>query len=198
MKKIDFPVNFKFRISTFANDFTATDLSGHTIAYVRQKMFKLKEDIQVYNDESKSEVNFNIKADRWLDFSAAYSFTDTEGKEIGKVVRKGWRSLWKARYEVMDEAQQPQFTISEENAWIKVLDGLLGEIPVLGIFTGYLFNPAYVLTDSNEEVLLRLKKKPSFFGRKFEVEKEGKIQDEDTARAMLALMMMVLLERRRG
>ena len=57
-----------------------SDASGNTIAYVRQKMFKLKEDISIFADETKSQVNFKIKADRWLDFSAAYSITNAEGK----------------------------------------------------------------------------------------------------------------------
>ena len=55
MQNISFPLNFKFNISTFANDFVATDASGATVAYVRQKMFKLKEDILIYNDENKTK-----------------------------------------------------------------------------------------------------------------------------------------------
>ena len=44
-KEFTFPITFKFKISTLANDFTALDESGATIAYVRQKMFKFKEAI---------------------------------------------------------------------------------------------------------------------------------------------------------
>ena len=39
------PISFKFNIGTFHNDFTATDVSGNVIAYVKQKLFKLKEEI---------------------------------------------------------------------------------------------------------------------------------------------------------
>lgn len=55
MQKIQFPVNFQFKVSTIANDFTATDADGKTLAYVRQKMFKLKEDIQIYSDDSREK-----------------------------------------------------------------------------------------------------------------------------------------------
>ena len=85
MQNLQFPIDFTFKVSSFANDFTATDLSGKTIAYVRQKMLKFKEDIQVFSDESKTEVNYAIKADRWLDFSAAYAFYDGSGTYIGKI-----------------------------------------------------------------------------------------------------------------
>ncbi|MEO0468150.1 MAG: hypothetical protein AAF206_00915 [Bacteroidota bacterium] len=198
MKQLNFPLNFKFKISSLANDFTATDASGNVVAYVRQKMFKFKEDIQIFSDTSRQDQIFRIKADRWLDFSAAYSFTDKEGKELGKIARKGWASLWKAHYELIDQNQQLQYNIREENAWVKVLDGLLGEIPIVGMFTGYLFNPAYVVTSLDGQTVARLKKDPSLVGRRFTVSKLEEIDQDDQERIVLGLMMMILLERRRG
>ncbi|MDG1159208.1 MAG: hypothetical protein P8N19_06920 [Flavobacteriales bacterium] len=198
MKDLQFPINFKFKIGTLANDFVATDASGTTVAYVRQKMFKLKEDILIYSNESKSDTLFRIKADRWLDFSAAYSFTDKEGKEMGKIVRKGWRSIWKTSYELVDQNQNIQYHVNEENAWVKVWDSLLGEVPLLGMFTGYFFNPAYLVTDLNGKVVAKIKKQASFFGRHFEVSKLADIDQDDQERIMLGLMMMILLERRKG
>lgn len=198
MKNIIFPVQFQFNISTLANDFTATDATGNTVAYVRQKLFKLKEEILIYNDSSKSDINYRIKADRWLDFSASYAFFDANGTEFGKVARKGWKSIWKAEYTVIDQFQQPQYTIREENGWTKVFDSLLGEVPLLGMFTGYFFNPSYLVTDAQQRPVVRLKKLASFFGRKFELTKVGELDSDDDDRVMLALMMMILLERRRG
>lgn len=198
MKDLQFPINFKFKIGTLANDFVASDASGATVAYVRQKMFKLKEDILIYSNESKSDTLFRIKADRWLDFSAAYSFTDKDGKEMGKIVRKGWRSIWKTAYELLDQNQELQFHVNEESAWVKVWDSLLGEVPLLGMFTGYFFNPAYLVTDLNGLVVAKIKKQASFFGRHFEVSKLADIDKDDQERIMLGLMMMILLERRKG
>lgn len=198
MKELQFPVKFNFNISTLANDFTAKDTTGRTVAYVKQKMFKLKEDITIYDNENKTNVNFKIKADKWIDFSTAYSITNNSGKEIGKVARKGWASLWKAHYELIDQNKQPQYDIREENAWVKVLDGMLGQIPVLSMFTGYLFNPSYIVTNKRNEKIVRLKKEPSFFGRKFEISKLKDIDQDDQERIILGTMMMILLERRRG
>lgn len=198
MQEIKFPVNFQFKISTLSNDFTATDATGKCIAYVRQKMFKLKEEIIIYNDESKSKVNYRIKADRWLDFSAAYAFYDERGAEIGKIARKGWRSIWKAKYDVIDQHQALQYHINEENGWVKVIDSLLGEIPILGFFTGYFFNPTYLVSDTDGKAIVRLSKLPSFWGRKFELTKRDEMDNDDDDRIVLALMMMILLERRRG
>lgn len=198
MKNLQFPLNFKFKIGTLANDFVASDATGATVAYVRQKMFKLKEDILIYSNESKSDTLFRIRADRWLDFSAAYSFTDKDGKEMGKIVRKGWRSIWKTSYELIDQHQNIQYHVKEENAWVKVWDSLLGEVPLLGMFTGYFFNPAYLVTDLQGNVVAKIKKQASFFGRHFEVSKLQDIDQDDQERIMLGLMMMILLERRKG
>jgi uncharacterized protein YxjI len=198
MKDLQFPIQLVFNIGTLSNDFSALDANGRTLAYVKQKLLKLKEDISIYSDESKSQVNYKIKADRWIDFSAAYSITDGEGNELGKIARKGWASLWKAEYDLIDQHQQPQFKIREENGWVKVWDSLLGEIPILGMFTGYLFNPSYKVTDKDENIILRLKKEPSFFGRKFTISKIGTTDNDDDERVILGLMMMILLERRRG
>ncbi|OEK08869.1 hypothetical protein A8C32_00920 [Flavivirga aquatica] len=198
MKEVKYPVSFKFNITTLSNDFIAKDSLGTTIAYVKQKMFKLKEDILIYNDESKSEIEYRINADKWIDFSAVYSIKDKKGKEIGKVARKGWKSLWKTEYELIDQHQKFQYHIREDNAWVKVIDSLIGQIPVLGAFTGYFFNPSYSVLDLNNKAIVRLKKEASFFGRKFKISKLSDIDLDDEEQIILGLMMMILLERRKG
>ncbi|WP_405369448.1 hypothetical protein [Nonlabens sp. Asnod2-A12] len=198
MNNLQYPIKFSFKITTLSNDFTAKNASGQTIAYVKQKMFKLKEAISVYSDESKSQVLFTIAANKWLDFSAAYSMTDANGNEIGKIARKGWRSMWKAEYDIVDQNNQPQYKVQEANAWVRVADSMIGEIPVLGAFTGYLFNPTYNVTNKAGQIVVKLKKMPSFFGKEFELEKVADIDEDDKERVMLGLMMMILLERRRG
>lgn len=198
MKKLLFPIELTFKIGTLANDFIATDSSGSTVGYVRQKMFKFKEDIEVFSDDSRTRLLYRIRADKWLDWSAAYSFTDGLGRDIGKVARQGWASIWKAHYEIIDQNNQLQYHVREENGWVKVVDSFIGEVPVLSMFTGYLFNPSYIVTDLRDNPIARLKKEPSFWGRKFSIIQLGDIDQDDDDRIMLGLMMMILLERRRG
>jgi uncharacterized protein YxjI len=198
MQDLKFPIRFSFKIGTLSNDFTATDASGKMVAYVRQKLFKLKEDIQIFSDESRSKVLYEIKADQWIDFSAAYQFYDETGTGFGKIARKGWRSIWKAEYEIIDENDQLQYHVREENGWIKVMDNLFGQIPILGMLTGYVFNPTYLVSDLNGKERARLVKQPSLFGKEFTVEKTSTFDNDDDDRIMLGLMMMILLERARG
>ncbi|MBP6356512.1 MAG: hypothetical protein KA303_04380 [Paludibacter sp.] len=198
MNSMQFPLQLTFKVTTLSNDFVATDATGNTIAYVRQKMLRLLEEVQVFNNESRSELNYTIRANRWLDFNSTYTFTNRIGYEVGRIVRKGWASLWKAHYEIFDEKQQSDLIIREENPWAKIFDSMLGEIPLLGILSGYLFHPSYIVTRPNGTEVVRLTKQPSFWGRKFNVDKLANFESGEEERIVLGLMMMILLERQRG
>lgn len=198
MQEVKFPLTFNFKITTISNDFTVTNANGLTICYVKQKLFKLTEEVNVYSDESQSELLYFIKANKWIDFSAAYTFTDAHGRELGRVARKGWASLWKAHYEIFDENQQQDLIIREENAWIRVADSVLGQVPVVGMLTGYFFNPSYLVIRPDGTLVARLKKEKSFFSRTFTVTQENEFQDGESTRVILGLIMMILLERSRS
>jgi hypothetical protein len=120
------------------------------------------------------------------------------GYEIGWIVRKGWASLWKANYEILDEKQQIDLVIHEENPWAKIFDSMLGELPLVGMLSGYLFHPSYIATRPDGTQVVRLKKEPSFFGRKFTIDKLAQFETGEEDRLLLGLMMLILLERRRG
>jgi len=198
MNKLQFPLDLTFKISTLSNDFVTQDANGITVAYVRQKMLKLIDEIQVYTDESRSQLIYTIKANQWLDFSASYAFTDAKGKDIGRVARKGWASLWKANYDIFDEQQIKQLFVREENPWAKVFDTLLSEVPFLNLLTGFFFHPTYSVARPDDTKIARLSKVSSFFGRKFVIEKLAEFEKGEEERILLGLMMMILLERRRG
>lgn len=192
MNLLQFPLDLTFKIGTLSNDFVAKDANEQTVAYVRQKMLKLIDEVQVFSDESRSELNYTIKANKWLDFSASYSFTDMNGKDLGRIARKGWASLWKANYDIFDEAQIKDLHVREENPWSKVFDALLCEVPVVNLLTGYFFHPSYSVSRPDGT------KVASFFGRRFVIEKLEEFDKGEEERILLGLMMMILLERRRG
>lgn len=198
LNNIFYPYNFSFKIGTIHNDFVAKDATGNTKAFVKQKLFKLKEHVEVFSDETRSSLLYNINANKWLDFNTTYSFVDTTGNNVGRLARKGWRSLWKASYELYDEKDQQDLLIQEKNAWVKVMDGVLSGIPVLGIFSGYLFNPSYLVSRPDGTLVATFTKQPSLFGRSFKLEQDAVFEAGEEQRIHLGLMMMALLERRRG
>jgi hypothetical protein len=89
---------------------------GQLVLYCQQKMFKLKEDIRAYSDESRSQEVLFIQARSVLDFSAAYDVIEpVSGNKIGVLRRKGWRSLMRDQWEVLGPEDQPLGVLFEDN-----------------------------------------------------------------------------------
>ena len=195
---MNYPIDFSFKLLAIASQIYIRDANGSLLAYVKQKLFKLREDINVFADENQTQHLFNIKADRVLDFSAKYNFTDARGNFIGSIKRRGMRSIFKASYEIYDAGDVQVMKINEENGWIKVIDSVIGELPVVGMFTGYFFNPSYVVTRMDDSTVARLGKQPAFFEGKFRMSKLGEMAPEEEPRVLLSLLTMTLLERIRG
>src|SRR5215207_35520 len=98
-----YPIDFSFKLLAIASQIYIRDANGSLLGYVKQKLFKLKEDINVFADENQTQHLFNIKADRVLDFSAKYNFTSAQGQSLGSIKRRGMRSIFKASYEIFDK-----------------------------------------------------------------------------------------------
>lgn len=195
---MNFPIDLTFKILALASQIYIRDANGNMLGYVKQKLLKLKEDINVFSDDKQSNVLFNIKADRVIDFSAKYNFSDSQGNRIGSIKRKGMRSIFKANYEIRDAADNHVMNINEENGWIKVIDSLVGELPIVGMFTGYFFNPAYILSRVDGTAIARLQKQPAFLEGKFQITSQGQMNGDEETRALLSFLTMTLLERARG
>ena len=195
---MNYPLSLSFKLLALASQIYMRDANGNLIGYVKQKLLKLKEDINVFADEGQTQHLFNIKADRILDFSANYRFTNSQGNALGSIRRKGMRSIWKANYEIFDAAGNQVLQINEENGWVKVGDALLGELPIIGMFTGYLFNPSYIVSRIDGSPVARLKKQPAFFEGKFNLEPQIQLSGNEETLVLLGVLMMTLLERRRG
>lgn len=195
---MNYPIRLSFKLLAIASQIYIRDSRGALIGYVKQKLFKLKEEINVFADEGQTQHLFTIKADRILDFSPVYGFTSASGARIGAVKRQGMRSIFKAHYEIYDAGGNTIMEIHEANAWIKVMDALLGEVPVLGMFTGYFLHPAYTVSRSNGTEVARLEKQPAFFEGVFDLKLLGPANENEETILLLSVLAMTLLERSRG
>ncbi len=192
-----YPLDLRFKLLSLSQQITVRDAEGTSILFVKQKMLRLKEKVEVFSDSSLKSKLFEINADRIIDFSANYRFTAADGSEWGSVRRLGMRSLWSAHYEVI-EGNAVDMHIREENPWKKFVESLLGEIPIVGFVALYLINPSYLITMADGTTAMRVVKKPSILERYFVIEKVNEVDQDDELRALLSLIMMVLLEKSRG
>jgi len=83
----------KAMFSLLGNSFRIEDTAGKLQFFIKQKAFKLKEDIRVFADEKQSEERLTIAARSWGDFSGTYDITDSAtGETVGAAKRKGLAS----------------------------------------------------------------------------------------------------------
>ncbi len=92
------------------------DNNNLLIGFCQQKAFKLKEDISVYTDETKAVELLNIKARNIIDFSACYDVFDSTTQEyLGAWRRKGWSSLIRDNWEMLDPCGNVLAELNEDN-----------------------------------------------------------------------------------
>jgi uncharacterized protein YxjI len=195
---MNYPIDLSFKLLALASQIYIRDASGNLLGYVKQKLFKLKEDINIFADEGQTQLMFSIKADRVIDFSANYHFTDASGRNLGSIKRQGMRSIWKANYDIFNAQGQQVLKVHEENAWIKVVDALVGELPIVGMFTGYLFNPVYLVERMDGTIVSRLAKQPAMFEGKFQLAPQVQLTQEEETLNLLGSLMVTFLERAKG
>ena len=194
---MQFPLSLSFKIVAIAPQVRVTDATGQLIAYVRQKAFKLKEDITIFEDEGQQVPLFRIQADRVIDWGARYRITTPAGETVGALQREGGRSLWKATYHLDDASGMRVGLIHEENGWIRVGDGLFQAIPYVGMLSGFVFQPAYLI-DLNGQTALYMKKERAFFEGNFTIEQRQELKREDVPLLLASTILTVMMERDRG
>lgn len=196
---MNYPLKLSFKIVAIAPQIYVTDAQGSPVCFVKQKLFKFKESISVFSDPSKSRQIASITADRVIDWSARYHFTDPAGHNLGSVGRRGLKSIWRAHYDVFNRGGDvTDFNINEQNPWTKVLDSILGGIPLIGFFSGYFLHPAYIASRPDGTPVMRVQKQPAFFEGKFTIEKLAELTPQEEINLIYSFLMLLLLERDRG
>ena len=89
----------------FGGAFHIYDSQGGLAFYSKQKAFKLKEDIRVFTGEDMTEEVLYIQARQIVDFSAAYDVMDSAaGEKVGALRRRGWKSIVRDEWILLDAA----------------------------------------------------------------------------------------------
>ena len=98
--------------------FTLQTEDGRVLAASHQKAFRLKEDIRVYDGAESTTEILTIRANKVLDFSASYQVVDsTNGEVIGALRRKGWSSLFRDSWEILDADGGVRGRVVEDSGW---------------------------------------------------------------------------------
>jgi uncharacterized protein YxjI len=116
----------KRQVFALTGKFRIYDPSENLVMFSEQKMFRLREDIRVFSDESKTQEVLMIKARQIIDFSAAYDVVDSAtGEKIGALRRKGLRSILRDEWEVLDVGDNVVGLLFEDSVGLALLRRLL-------------------------------------------------------------------------
>jgi len=116
----------KRQVLALTGKFRFYNQQGDLLLFSQQKMFRLKEDIRVYGDESKAQELLHIQARQIIDFSAAYDVIDSSlGQKVGVLRRKGFKSMLRDEWEVLDAYDQPIGLLFEDSIALALLRRLL-------------------------------------------------------------------------
>jgi hypothetical protein len=116
-------------LTLFGSAIDILSSDGQLILFCRGKAFRIKQDMRVYSDASRSRELLNIRARQWLDFSAAYDVTDSSsGHIVGTLKRRGWHSLIQDKWDVNDPDANLIATIEEDSLILALLRRLLSSL----------------------------------------------------------------------
>ncbi|MBI5839008.1 MAG: hypothetical protein HZB19_02790 [Chloroflexi bacterium] len=116
----------KRQVFALAGKFRYYDSMGNLVMFSEQKMFRLREDIRIYSDESKTQEVLMIKARQIVDFSAAYDVVDSAtGQKVGALRRKGLKSILRDEWEVLDVGDNVIGLLFEDSMGLALLRRLI-------------------------------------------------------------------------
>ena len=106
---------------TIMGKWSIYDPSNNEVFYCEQK-WSLKTDIHIYSNKTKQNEVLIAKTKEIIDFSAAYDIIDIESDEkIGAVKRKGFKSLLRDEWIIMNKDGQKIGIVIEDNLVLSLL-----------------------------------------------------------------------------
>ncbi|MFA5802462.1 MAG: hypothetical protein WC911_08290 [Thermoleophilia bacterium] len=166
-----------------------TDQSDNLLLWVKQKGFKLKEDIRVYSDASRSEERLTIQAAKILDFNAAFHVIDPQtGERIGGFRRKGWSSMLQDEWQILDVNDNQIGSIHEDTMLLALVRRLLTNLV-----------PQTYEFKVNGESVAQLKQhfNPFLFKGEFQMSPQGS-DKLDPRLATAGIVLLMIMEGRQG
>jgi hypothetical protein len=107
------------KIFSLAPCFYVQDQLGNALAFLRKKVFTWKDEIRVFTDETQSLELLRIKARKIIDWGAAFDVTDSiNNQKVGALKRRGWKSVLRKEWTILDALDQELGTIREDSAML--------------------------------------------------------------------------------
>ena len=120
----------KAMFSFLGNTFRIFGTDGSLQFYIKQKAFRLKEEINVFADEAQTQKRITIKAHSISDFSGGYDIVDAaSGTSVGVAQRAGLKSLFRDEWSWTDHVTGVTGKVTEVGGFMILLRKFLKIIP---------------------------------------------------------------------
>lgn len=80
------------KVLAIGNKYWIEDYNGNIIGFTKQKVFKLKEDIRIYTDESMTSELFRIMQEQILDVWGTFAIIDSQTNQAIGYIKRGFLS----------------------------------------------------------------------------------------------------------
>jgi hypothetical protein len=125
------------KVTAFANQYKVFAEQGGgkgpLVAYVHQKRLAMRESILFYKDESKSQLDFQLKARQIMEMAATYDVLDAQDKVLGKLKKEFKSSLLRSTWSLLPAGSDtPLATVRERSLPLAVLRRIWSFVPYLG------------------------------------------------------------------
>jgi len=112
----------KERRFTLGRQYRVLDATGQLVAFCKQKMFRLREDVRFYADESQHHELFRLQTQKIIDFNANFVVTESGSERpLGILRRKGWKSLLRDEWHVLDALERPVAVLKEDSGFLALV-----------------------------------------------------------------------------
>lgn len=91
---------------------------GDLAAFVEQPWFRFRTELVMYADEAQLQPILVLKNRRFAALNMEHDLFDAAtGQRLGVIRTRGWRSLWRDTWDILDADERPAGQILEDGAW---------------------------------------------------------------------------------
>jgi uncharacterized protein YxjI len=103
---------------SFARIYRVYGPSGELAAFVEQPWFRLRTELVMYADEAQLQPILVLKNRRFAALNMEHDLFDAAtGQRLGVIRNRGWRSLWRDTWDILDRDERPAGEMLEDGPW---------------------------------------------------------------------------------
>ena len=90
---------------------------GSLVAFVKHPIFRLKEEFTIYTDESETDPLLILRQRKVIQWNVCHDVFDAKtGEKTGTLRKRGWKSIVRDTWDVLDANDQPVGLMQEDGA----------------------------------------------------------------------------------